>query len=163
MAAIVETVLDSGEVDALLVELVATSPLVFPTSDDYGKLHYYRDFATPAVHRSGPLTVSVDSGGLSPSFTKRIRDELAKMGVLLKAMGEYDEALGHYRRVRDGCCALRRSLHLVWDAGLGHIYLHYGAEQRSLTGNDHQSVHSRSKNPHSKNSGFYLAKSCANC
>ncbi|HWT06026.1 MAG TPA: hydroxymethylbilane synthase, partial [Xanthomonadales bacterium] len=35
------------------------------------------DFATPAVHRSGPLTVSVDSGGLSPSFTKRIRDELA--------------------------------------------------------------------------------------
>ena len=35
------------------------------------------DFATPAVHRSGPLTVTVDSSGLSPSFTKRIRDELA--------------------------------------------------------------------------------------
>ena len=35
------------------------------------------DFATPAVHRSGPLTVTVDSAGLSPSFTKRIRDELA--------------------------------------------------------------------------------------
>lgn len=35
------------------------------------------DFATPAVHRAGPLTVAVDSGGLSPSFTKRIRDELA--------------------------------------------------------------------------------------
>ncbi|GAC1584052.1 MAG: hypothetical protein NVS3B7_19440 [Candidatus Elarobacter sp.] len=35
------------------------------------------DFATPAVHRSGPLTVTIDSGGLSPSFTKRIRDELA--------------------------------------------------------------------------------------
>ncbi|BDE04896.1 hypothetical protein WPS_01720 [Vulcanimicrobium alpinum] len=35
------------------------------------------DFATPAVHRAGPLTVTVDSGGLSPSFTKRIRDELA--------------------------------------------------------------------------------------
>jgi hydroxymethylbilane synthase len=35
------------------------------------------DFATPAVHRSGPLTVSVDSDGLAPSFTKRIRDELA--------------------------------------------------------------------------------------
>jgi hydroxymethylbilane synthase len=29
------------------------------------------------VHRSGGLTVSVDSGGLSPSFTKRVRDELA--------------------------------------------------------------------------------------
>jgi hydroxymethylbilane synthase len=35
------------------------------------------DFATPAVHRSGPLTVSVASSGLAPSFTKRIRDELA--------------------------------------------------------------------------------------
>jgi hydroxymethylbilane synthase len=35
------------------------------------------DFATPAVHRSGPLTVTVDSGGLAPSFTKRVRDELA--------------------------------------------------------------------------------------
>jgi len=35
------------------------------------------DFATPAVHRAGPLTVAVDSGGLSPSFTKRVRDELA--------------------------------------------------------------------------------------
>ncbi|HEY0395215.1 MAG TPA: hydroxymethylbilane synthase [Candidatus Elarobacter sp.] len=35
------------------------------------------DFATPAVHRAGPLTVTVDSGGLAPSFTKRVRDELA--------------------------------------------------------------------------------------
>jgi hydroxymethylbilane synthase len=35
------------------------------------------DFATPAVVRSGELTVTVDSGGLSPSFTRRIRDELA--------------------------------------------------------------------------------------
>jgi len=35
------------------------------------------DFITPAVHRSGPLTVTVDSAGLAPSFTARIRDELA--------------------------------------------------------------------------------------
>ncbi|MFN2461593.1 MAG: hydroxymethylbilane synthase [Candidatus Velthaea sp.] len=35
------------------------------------------DFSTPAVHRSGALTVTVDSSGLSPSFTQRIRDELA--------------------------------------------------------------------------------------
>jgi hydroxymethylbilane synthase len=35
------------------------------------------DFVTPAVHRAGPLTVTVDSGGLSPSFTARIRDEVA--------------------------------------------------------------------------------------
>ena len=35
------------------------------------------DFTTPAIHRSGALTVSVDSAGLAPGFTKRIRDELA--------------------------------------------------------------------------------------
>ncbi len=35
------------------------------------------DFITPAVHRAGKLTVTVDSAGLSPSFTARIRDELA--------------------------------------------------------------------------------------
>ncbi len=35
------------------------------------------DFHTPAVHRAGALTVTVDSAGLSPSFTRRIRDELA--------------------------------------------------------------------------------------
>ncbi|MBV9439220.1 MAG: hydroxymethylbilane synthase, partial [Candidatus Eremiobacteraeota bacterium] len=34
------------------------------------------DFAVPAVHRAGPLTVAVDSGGLSPSFARRVRDEL---------------------------------------------------------------------------------------
>jgi hydroxymethylbilane synthase len=35
------------------------------------------DFTTPATHRSGPLLVTVDTGGLSPGFTKRVRDELA--------------------------------------------------------------------------------------
>jgi hydroxymethylbilane synthase len=35
------------------------------------------DFSTPAVHRSGPLLVTVDSSGLTPGFTKRIRDEIA--------------------------------------------------------------------------------------
>jgi len=35
------------------------------------------DFATPAVHRAGELTVAVDSGGLAPSFARRVRDELA--------------------------------------------------------------------------------------
>jgi len=42
------------------------------------------DFITPAVHRAGPLTVTVDSSGLAPSFTARIRDELAAMGVVIK-------------------------------------------------------------------------------
>ncbi len=35
------------------------------------------DFTTPATHRAGPLLVTVDTGGLSPGFTKRVRDELA--------------------------------------------------------------------------------------
>jgi hydroxymethylbilane synthase len=35
------------------------------------------DFVVPAVHRAGNLTVTVDSAGLAPSFTMRIRDELA--------------------------------------------------------------------------------------
>ncbi|MBV8601590.1 MAG: hydroxymethylbilane synthase, partial [Candidatus Eremiobacteraeota bacterium] len=35
------------------------------------------DFATPAVHRNGPLTVAVDTGGTSPAVAKLVRDELA--------------------------------------------------------------------------------------
>ena len=35
------------------------------------------DFVTASVHRSGPLTVSVESAGVGPSFTERIRDELS--------------------------------------------------------------------------------------
>jgi hydroxymethylbilane synthase len=54
------------------------------------------DFATPAVHRAGPLTVTVDAGGLSPAFTKRVRDELAlqfdaryaRAAATLGALGE---------------------------------------------------------------------------
>ncbi len=37
----------SGE-DKATLEAVAESPLVFPTEADYAKLHYFRDFATPA-------------------------------------------------------------------------------------------------------------------
>jgi hydroxymethylbilane synthase len=59
------------------------------------------DFATPAVHRSGPLTVSVDSGGLSPSFTKRIRDELAL---------QFD---ARYARAAATLGALRERVHTV--------------------------------------------------
>ncbi|HEY0381298.1 MAG TPA: NAD(P)-dependent oxidoreductase, partial [Candidatus Elarobacter sp.] len=59
------------------------------------------DFATPAVHRSGPLTVTVDSGGLSPSFTKRIRDELAL---------QFD---ARYARAAATLGALRERVHTV--------------------------------------------------
>jgi spermidine/putrescine transport system substrate-binding protein len=39
----------SGE-DKAALEQVADSPLVFPSASDYAKLHYYRDFKTPAEH-----------------------------------------------------------------------------------------------------------------
>jgi hydroxymethylbilane synthase len=35
------------------------------------------DFAAPAVHRAGDLTVAVDAGGLPAGFAQRVRDELA--------------------------------------------------------------------------------------
>jgi hydroxymethylbilane synthase len=34
------------------------------------------DFSTPLVHRVGPLTFAVETGGASPSFAKRLIDEL---------------------------------------------------------------------------------------
>lgn len=37
----------SGD-DKASLEAIATSPLVFPAAGDYAKLHYFRDFATPA-------------------------------------------------------------------------------------------------------------------
>jgi spermidine/putrescine transport system substrate-binding protein len=40
----------SGE-DKATLEQVAKSPLVFPSQSDYSKLHYYRDFKTPAEHQ----------------------------------------------------------------------------------------------------------------
>ncbi|MBC5811377.1 MAG: hydroxymethylbilane synthase [Candidatus Eremiobacteraeota bacterium] len=36
----------------------------------------HSDFITPLVHRSGPISIAVDTGGTSPSFARRIRDEL---------------------------------------------------------------------------------------
>jgi spermidine/putrescine transport system substrate-binding protein len=39
----------SGD-DRTALEAVAKSPLVFPSDADYAKLHYYRDFKTPAEH-----------------------------------------------------------------------------------------------------------------
>jgi hydroxymethylbilane synthase len=34
------------------------------------------DFSVPIVHRTGPLTFTIETGGFSPSFAKRLRDEL---------------------------------------------------------------------------------------
>ncbi len=54
------------------------------------------DFVTPAVHRAGPLTVTVDSTGLAPAFTKRVRDELA-----LQFDARYGRAAATLGRLRE--------------------------------------------------------------
>ena len=75
------------------------------------------DFATPAVHRSGPLTVTVDSGGLSPSFTKRIRDELAvQFGA-------------RYARAAAALGALRERVHAVVPPGQRAAVMKHFAER----------------------------------
>jgi hydroxymethylbilane synthase len=75
------------------------------------------DFATPAVHRSGPLTVTVDSGGLSPSFTKRIRDELAI---------QFD---ARYARAAATLGALRERVQAVVPPGLRAAVMKHFAER----------------------------------
>jgi len=86
------------------------------------------DFVTPAVHRSGPLTVTVDSVDLAPSFTARIRDELslqfdaryARAAVTLAALRDRTQAvvpaplrtavMGHFaQRDIDELAAMRPS------------------------------------------------------
>ena len=37
------------------------------------------DFATPAVHRKGALTISVDTGGAAPAVSKLVRDQLGSL------------------------------------------------------------------------------------
>lgn len=75
------------------------------------------DFATPAVHRSGPLTVTVDSAGLSPSFTKRIRDELAV---------QFD---ARYARAAATLGALRERVQVVVPAALRPAVMKHFAER----------------------------------
>ena len=54
------------------------------------------DFVVPAVARVGPLTFAIESGGASPSFAKRLRDELT--GLFDERYGKAAETLA---RVRD--------------------------------------------------------------
>jgi precorrin-2 dehydrogenase len=37
------------------------------------------NFILPAVHRSGPITVAVSTGGASPALAKRLRDDVARL------------------------------------------------------------------------------------
>jgi len=36
------------------------------------------DFSTPLVHRAGDVTIAIDTGGSSPSFARRVHDEVAE-------------------------------------------------------------------------------------
>ena len=75
------------------------------------------DFATPAVHRAGPLTVTVDSSGLAPAFTKRIRDELAL---------QFD---ARYARAAATLGALRERVHAVVPRELRAVVMQHFAER----------------------------------
>jgi precorrin-2 dehydrogenase/sirohydrochlorin ferrochelatase len=46
-------------------------------------------FILPAVHRQGPIVVSVSTGGASPALAQRLRDSFASQ------IGEQHEALAH--------------------------------------------------------------------
>ena len=72
-AFIVFAATDDDAVNAAVVGAARAAGILVNDTSDPAR----GDFATPAVHRAGPLTVTVDSSGLSPAFTKRIRDELA--------------------------------------------------------------------------------------
>ncbi|HMD02050.1 MAG TPA: hydroxymethylbilane synthase [Candidatus Baltobacteraceae bacterium] len=53
------------------------------------------DFATPLVHRTGGVTFSIDTGGRSPSFALRLREELRER--FDERYGRAAEALGRIR------------------------------------------------------------------
>jgi hydroxymethylbilane synthase len=64
---------DDAAVDGQVVADARAAEILVNDASDAAR----SDFVTPATHRSGPLTVTVDGGDLAPSFTTRIRDELA--------------------------------------------------------------------------------------
>ncbi len=64
---------DDAAVNAQVAQAARAAGALVNDAGDAGR----GDFSTPAVHRSGALTVSIDSAGLAPGFAKRIRDELA--------------------------------------------------------------------------------------
>jgi siroheme synthase-like protein len=60
----------------------------------------HSSFILPAVHRDGPVTVSVSTGGLSPALASWLRTRLAAecgegLGVLAQLLGEARANLKH--------------------------------------------------------------------
>lgn len=56
------------------------------------------DFYAPAVVERGPLQVAISTGGASPFFAKRLREELEK--VIPASTGDLLEKIGKLREVR---------------------------------------------------------------
>ena len=54
------------------------------------------DFTVPAVVERGPLQVAISTGGTSPFFARRLREELEK--VIPPSVGRFLEKLGRMRR-----------------------------------------------------------------
>jgi siroheme synthase-like protein len=66
----------------------------------------HSSFILPAVHRDGPVTVSVSTGGSSPAFASWLRDRLAAecgehAGALAALIGEARESLRRSGRPSD--------------------------------------------------------------
>jgi hydroxymethylbilane synthase len=104
---------DDDAVNASIVAAARTAGILVNDASDADR----GDFATPAVHRAGPLTVTVDSSGLSPAFTKRIRDELAL---------QFD---ARYARAAATLGALRERVHAVVPRELRAAVMQHFAER----------------------------------
>ncbi len=72
-ALLVYAATDAPDVNALVCrEARAHGTLVDDTTGENPS-----DFSTPLVHRTGDVTFAIDTGGSSPSFARRVADELA--------------------------------------------------------------------------------------
>lgn len=53
------------------------------------------NFIVPAIHRDGPFTIAISSGGASPALAKRLRDQIA--ATFGPEWGQLAERLSHER------------------------------------------------------------------
>jgi hydroxymethylbilane synthase len=72
-ATLVFAATDADEVNAEVVAAARARGILVDDPSDAAR----GDFSTPVVYRCGPLTIAVDTAGASPSFARRVRDEIA--------------------------------------------------------------------------------------